>query len=98
MSGIGILRIDGEEISIKKGDVISALAGKDSGHQFINISEEILQILDVGTREKDDVITYSDENIVYIKENVKSHYSRKIEFAIFFIKIVIQFDFVKNPI
>lgn len=68
MSGKGILRIDGEEILIKKGDVISAPAGKDCGHQFINNSEEILQILDVGTREKDDIITYPDENIVYIKD------------------------------
>jgi len=68
MSGTGILRIDGEEILIKKGDVISAPAGKDRGHQFINNSEEILQILDVGTREKDDIITYPDENVVYIKD------------------------------
>ena len=68
MSGKGTLRIDGKEISIKKGDVISAPAGKDSGHQFINNSEEILQILDIGTREKDDIITYQDENVMYIKD------------------------------
>lgn len=68
MSGNGILRIDGKEIPIEKGDVISAPAGKDSGHQFINNSDEILQILDVGTREKDDIITYPDENVVYIKD------------------------------
>ena len=68
ISGKGILRIDGEEISIKKGDVISTPAGKDSGHQFINNSEEILQILDIGTREKDDIITYPDENVIYIKD------------------------------
>ena len=55
-------------ILIKKGDVISAPAGKDSEHQFINNSEEILQILDIGTREKDDIITYPDENIMYIKD------------------------------
>jgi len=68
MSGKGILRIDGKEISIKKGDVISTPAGKDSGHQFINNSEEILQILDIGTREKGDIITYPDENVMYIKD------------------------------
>ncbi len=68
MSGKGILRIDEEEITIEKGDVISAPAGKDSGHQFINNSEEILQILDVGTREKDDIITYPHENVLYIKD------------------------------
>ncbi len=67
MSGKGILRIDGKEIDIKTGDVVSAPAGKDTGHQFINNSSEILQILDIGTREKDDIITYPDENVVLIK-------------------------------
>lgn len=68
IGGQGILRIDGEEILIKKGDVISKTAGTNIAHQFINNSTEILQILDVGTREKDDVITYPDENVVYIKD------------------------------
>ncbi|HEX2947468.1 MAG TPA: cupin domain-containing protein [Clostridia bacterium] len=67
MDGKGVLRINGEEIPIKKGDVISAPAGKDAGHQFINNSEEMLQILDVGTREKDDIVTYPDENTLLIK-------------------------------
>lgn len=67
MSGKGIFRIDGKEILIKIGDVISVPAGKDNGHQFINNSSEILQILDIGTREKDDIITYPDENVVLIK-------------------------------
>lgn len=67
MSGNGILRINEKEIPIKKGDVISTPAGKDVGHQFINNSDEILQILDVGTREKDDIITYPDENVMYLK-------------------------------
>jgi uncharacterized cupin superfamily protein len=61
------LRIDGKEILIKTGDVISKPAGKDIAHQFINNSLEILQILDVGTREEDDVITYPDENVIFIK-------------------------------
>lgn len=68
LSGKGILRIDGKEVSIKTGDVISKPAGKDIAHQFINNSEEILQILDVGTREEDDIITYPDENVVFLKD------------------------------
>jgi uncharacterized cupin superfamily protein len=67
LNGKGILRMDGEEIPIKPGDVISKPAGKDIAHQFINNSSEILQILDVGTREKDDVVTYPDENTIFIK-------------------------------
>ena len=68
MSGKGLLRMDGEEISIKTGDVISKPAGKDIAHHFINNSSEILQILDVGTLEKGDVATYPDENMVYIRD------------------------------
>jgi uncharacterized cupin superfamily protein len=61
ISGNGVLRIGGEELLIKTGDVISKPAGKNLAHQFINNSSELLQILDVGTREKDDVTTYPDE-------------------------------------
>ncbi len=67
MSGKGILRINGEELLIKTGDVISKPAGKDIAHQFINNSTEILQILDVGNRDKDDIVIYPDENTVYIR-------------------------------
>lgn len=67
ISGKGLLRIDGDEILISTGSVISKPAGKDIAHQFINNSSEILQVLDVGTREKDDVITYPDENVMVVK-------------------------------
>lgn len=67
MSGNGTLRMNGEEIPVKIGDVISKPAGKDIAHQFINNSLEILQILDVGTREKDDIATYPDEDVLYVR-------------------------------
>lgn len=67
LSGQGILKIDGEKILISKGSVISKPAGKDIAHQFINNGSEVLEILDVGTREKDDIITYPDENVIYMK-------------------------------
>lgn len=37
-------------------------------HQFINNGSEILEILDAGTSEKDDIVKYLDENIIYIKD------------------------------
>jgi len=67
VSGSGILRMDGEELQVKTNDVISKQAGKNITHQFINNSSGILQILDIGTREEDDIVTYPDEDIVYIK-------------------------------
>jgi uncharacterized cupin superfamily protein len=67
MSGSGILRINDEEIQVKTGDVISKPAGKDIAHQFINDSSTILQILDVGNRDKDDIAIYPDENKVFLR-------------------------------
>ncbi|MEM5818371.1 MAG: cupin domain-containing protein [Desulfitobacterium hafniense] len=67
MQGSGLLRMNGEEVSIKMGDVISKPAGQEIAHQFINNGSEILQILDAGTREKDDIATYPDENVVFIR-------------------------------
>ncbi|QLY81017.1 cupin domain-containing protein [Clostridium intestinale] len=67
MSGNGLLRINEEEIPVKTGDVISKPAGKNIAHQFINNSSEILQILDVGNRDKDDVAMYPDENKIFIR-------------------------------
>jgi uncharacterized cupin superfamily protein len=67
MSGNGLLRINEEEIPVKTGDVISKPAGKNIAHQFINNSSEILQILDVGNRDKDDIAMYPDENKIFIR-------------------------------
>ncbi|WP_312693751.1 cupin domain-containing protein [Caproiciproducens sp.] len=67
MSGSGLLRMNGEEVQIGKGDVISKPAGKEIAHQFINNGSEILQILDVGTREANDIVTYPDENVLLVK-------------------------------
>ncbi len=67
LSGNGILRTNEKEIPVKEGDAFSKPAGKGIAHQFLNNSSEVLQILDVGTREKNDVVTYPDENTVYLK-------------------------------
>lgn len=67
LQGSGILRMNNEEMPIKTGDVISKPAGKGISHQFINNGSEILQILDAGTREKDDIATYPDENRVFLR-------------------------------
>lgn len=67
MSGKGIIRINDEEFEVKSGDVISKPAGKNIAHQFINNSEEVLQVLDVGTKEEEDVAIYPDENILYVR-------------------------------
>ncbi len=41
---------------------------KSIAHQFINNGLEILQILDVGTREKGDAALYPDENVIFLRD------------------------------
>jgi uncharacterized cupin superfamily protein len=67
LQGNGTLRMDGEEMPVKKGDCISKPAGRGIAHQFINTGEDILQILDCGLRVPDDVITYPDDDTVYVR-------------------------------
>ncbi|ABX42527.1 cupin domain-containing protein [Lachnoclostridium phytofermentans] len=68
LSGYGTLRIDGKEYLVKKGDFVSKPAGKGIAHQFINTGEEVLEILDVGTKEEGDIAYYPDEEIYYFSD------------------------------
>ena len=67
LDGEGILRIEDENIPVKKGDFVAKPAGKGIAHQFINTGDQILQILDCGLCDPDDVITYPDEDIILLK-------------------------------
>lgn len=50
-------------LAIKQGDFISKPAGKGIAHQFIKDSEEVLEILDCGINDKNDVFEYPDEGV-----------------------------------
>lgn len=67
LAGEGTLRVDGEEIPVTKGSFVAKPAGKGIAHQFINIGDEVLQILDCGLKAPSDVISYPDENVVLVK-------------------------------
>ena len=67
LGGTGLLRMDGNEIPVRAGDVVSKPAGKGIAHQFINNGSEVLQILDVGTQESNDIATYPDERVIFIR-------------------------------
>ncbi len=67
LSGSGVLRLNGEEYSVGKGDFISKPAGKNIAHQFYNSGNETLKILDVGTAEKEDIVYYPDEEVYLAK-------------------------------
>lgn len=69
LSGAGVLRLNNEEYSVKQGDFISKVAGKNIAHTFYNASEENLVILDIGTNEKEDTCYYPDEDVYMQKSN-----------------------------
>jgi uncharacterized cupin superfamily protein len=76
-SGIGILRLNGQEIDVKAGDFLSKPAGKDIFHTFYNSGIEPLLILDIGTNEKEDTCYYPDEEVYLHKVNGEHHAFKK---------------------
>jgi uncharacterized cupin superfamily protein len=69
LSGVGILRLNDKEYSIKNMDFISKLAGHNLAHTFYNTSDENLVILDIGTNEIEDTCYYPDEDVFMQKSN-----------------------------
>jgi len=60
IEGDGSLRVAGEMLPIKTGDVIFIPAGPEYPHQIINTSSLPLKYLSVSTREKPEICEYPD--------------------------------------
>ncbi|NQV51319.1 MAG: cupin domain-containing protein [Candidatus Marinimicrobia bacterium] len=67
LKGSGTLRIQNATFPVKHGDFLAKPAGKGISHQFINDGTEILEILDCGTNDKNDMVEYPDENMLLVK-------------------------------
>jgi uncharacterized cupin superfamily protein len=68
LEGSGTLRMNDKETPVKKGDFVAKPAGKEIAHQFINSGPEVLQILDCGLNEKDETMTYPDDDVILLKK------------------------------
>lgn len=68
LKGTGTLRMNEAKTQIKAGDFIAKPSGEGLAHQFINTGGEVLEILDCGTKEDNDIITYPDEGLVLLRE------------------------------
>jgi uncharacterized cupin superfamily protein len=68
LGGSGMLRMDGQEYPVQKGDFVAKPAGRNIAHQFLNTGEEVLEILDVGTREEGDIAYYPDEDVYFLRD------------------------------
>jgi uncharacterized cupin superfamily protein len=60
LEGRGTLRVAGELLEIKAGDVAFIPAGPDFPHQIINTSDAPLKYLSISTKERPEVVEYPD--------------------------------------
>jgi uncharacterized cupin superfamily protein len=60
LRGTGTLRVAGEMLAIKAGDVITIPAGPEYPHQIINTSQEQLEYLSISTMEEPEICEYPD--------------------------------------
>lgn len=65
LQGTGTLRVAGERLPIKAGDVIFIPAGPEYPHQIINTSDAPLQYLSISTRETPEICEYPDSGKYY---------------------------------
>ena len=77
LKGSGLLRVKDEEISVKTNDFIAKPAGERMAHQFINNSDDILIILDCGTKDENDEVYYPDEDVTFKKKEMKAYKNGK---------------------
>ncbi len=60
LEGSGALRVAGEMLPLKRGDVVFIPPGPEYPHQILNTSDAPLKYLSVSTRETPEVVEYPD--------------------------------------
>ncbi|WP_231512193.1 cupin domain-containing protein [Paucibacter sp. KBW04] len=60
LEGSGSLRVDGETLPLKAGDVVFIPPGPEYPHQIINSSDAPLKYLSISTRETPEIVEYPD--------------------------------------
>jgi uncharacterized cupin superfamily protein len=60
LEGSGTLRVAGENLPIRAGDIVFIPPGPEYPHQIVNSSTEPLKYLSVSTREMPEVVEYPD--------------------------------------
>jgi uncharacterized cupin superfamily protein len=60
LEGEGTLRVAGEMLPVKAGDVVVIPPGRDYPHQLINTSSQVLKYLAIGTTEEPEICEYPD--------------------------------------
>lgn len=66
LEGTGTLRVAGETLPLRAGDVVFIPPGPQFPHQIINTSDAPLRFISVSTRESPEVVEYPDSGKFYV--------------------------------
>ncbi len=64
LEGTGTLRVAGEMLPVRAGDVVLIPAGPEYPHQFINTSDAPMKYLSISTQERPEICVYPDSGKV----------------------------------
>ena len=64
LQGAGTLRVAGEMLPVRAGDVIIIPPGPEYPHQFINTSDAVMKYLSISTQERPELCVYPDSGKV----------------------------------
>ena len=70
LEGHGSMRVAGEMLAVKAGDVIFVPPGPDYPHQMINTSDAPLKYLSISTKDNPEVVEYPDSGKVLANARV----------------------------
>jgi uncharacterized cupin superfamily protein len=64
LEGRGTLRVAGESVPVRAGDVVFIPPGPEYPHQFINSSDAPMRYLSISTQERPEIVVYPDSGKV----------------------------------
>jgi uncharacterized cupin superfamily protein len=64
LQGDGTLRVAGQELALRTGDVVVIPPGPEYPHQIINTSTTVLRYLSISTQERPEICVYPDSGKV----------------------------------
>jgi uncharacterized cupin superfamily protein len=70
LEGTGELRLDGERLALRAGDLVASPAGKEA-HQIVNTSDATLKYLSFSTLGEADILEYPDTGKVAYAAGIK---------------------------
>ena len=73
LEGTGTLRVAGEMLPLRTGDVIFIPAGPDYPHQILNTSDAPLKYLSISTMEEPEICEYPDSGKYMAEGSLKSN-------------------------